>query len=186
MLVGHEHYRHLTSRFPDDWTSGERLVALLIADLIPDRARQAWIAQTTLCDQSGMSPVGLRKVLAKLAERGYDFRVATEKGADGRAVFASRGRSVIFQMVTLPPTERPPQLPKPPKAAGPRWRSRTPIPALVRALVMGRDGHMCVQCSATCDLTLDHIWPWSRGGTHDPANLQVLCRSCNSRKGAKV
>ena len=29
---------------------------------------------------------------------------------------------------------------------------------------------------------LDHITPLSAGGTHDPANLQPLCRSCHRRK----
>lgn len=32
------------------------------------------------------------------------------------------------------------------------------------------------------DLTVDHIVPLVAGGTHDAANLQVLCRSCNGRK----
>ena len=53
----------------------------------------------------------------------------------------------------------------------------------VRALVMERDGEHCQACGATDDLTIDHkITPWSLGGSSsDPANLQVLCRSCNSR-----
>ena len=61
------------------------------------------------------------------------------------------------------------------------------IPADIRALVMKRDGGHCIVCGATEDLTIDHkITPWSLGGSSkDPANLQVLCRSCNSSKGAR-
>jgi hypothetical protein len=32
-------------------------------------------------------------------------------------------------------------------------------------------------------LTLDHIIPRSKGGTHDADNLRVACSSCNSRRG---
>jgi HNH endonuclease len=63
---------------------------------------------------------------------------------------------------------------------------RASIPAAVRELVYRRDGRCCVECAATDDLTLDHIFPWSRGGSDQPINLRTLCRSCNSRKGAKV
>lgn len=31
-------------------------------------------------------------------------------------------------------------------------------------------------------LSVDHRIPKSEGGTDDPENLQILCRSCNSRK----
>lgn len=69
------------------------------------------------------------------------------------------------------------------------WREpdgRQPILLAVRNAVFARDGRRCVECSATEDLTLDHIYPWSLGGPDTVENLRVLCRSCNSRKGAKV
>jgi 5-methylcytosine-specific restriction endonuclease McrA len=51
---------------------------------------------------------------------------------------------------------------------------------------MRRDGESCQNCGATDDLTIDHkITPYSLGGSStDPSNLQILCRSCNSSKGA--
>lgn len=64
------------------------------------------------------------------------------------------------------------------------WRPA--IPADVRRAVFERDGARCVACFAVEDLTLDHIFPWSLGGPDTVANLRVLCRSCNSSKGASV
>lgn len=75
--------------------------------------------------------------------------------------------------------------------AEPMWRMRPvyrrdPIPDWLRAAVYERDGHACLKCGATDDLTLDHIYPWSLGGADSYSNLRTLCRPCNSSKGAKV
>lgn len=72
-----------------------------------------------------------------------------------------------------------------PAALRPRRRHRAKIPTHVRAAVYARDGWRCLHCGRTDDLTLDHIVPWSAGGSDEPDNLQTLCRSCNSRKGAR-
>lgn len=55
-----------------------------------------------------------------------------------------------------------------------------------------RDGTLCQLCGDEVDMTLhgtrpdapstDHIIPWSRGGSHDPKNLQLAHFGCNSRK----
>lgn len=65
-------------------------------------------------------------------------------------------------------------------------RHREPIDASLRLAVLERDGNKCVQCGTVDDLCMDHIWPWSRGGLDTYENLQTLCRSCNSRKGARI
>lgn len=43
----------------------------------------------------------------------------------------------------------------------------------------------CVECGSVENLTIDHIKPASKGGDDNDSNLQIMCRSCNSRKGAK-
>lgn len=45
----------------------------------------------------------------------------------------------------------------------------------------------CNRCSENDEkkLTVDHIKPVSKGGVDDFINLQILCKSCNSKKGAK-
>lgn len=64
--------------------------------------------------------------------------------------------------------------------------ARAFLPAKLRRSVYERDGYRCVVCGDTEPLTLDHIHPWSLGGPDSFENLQTLCRSCNSRKGARV
>ena len=74
----------------------------------------------------------------------------------------------------------------------PEWRTpgtgyiKQAISPRLRATILERDGRYCRQCGTTEDLSIDHIIPERLGGTLDPDNLQVLCRSCNSRKGARV
>ena len=69
--------------------------------------------------------------------------------------------------------------------ATPEWRA-------ARDTVIRRDGRVCKQCSQhialTRDVTVDHIRPRSKfpGLALDLTNLQVLCRRCNSSKGATV
>jgi len=67
-----------------------------------------------------------------------------------------------------------------------RWRARPPFTAQQRIAVYARDNGMCVHCGATESLSIDHIHPWSKGGAHEMFNFQTLCRSCNSRKGARI
>ncbi|MBC3939646.1 HNH endonuclease [Anaerotruncus massiliensis (ex Liu et al. 2021)] len=36
------------------------------------------------------------------------------------------------------------------------------------------------------EIEIDHIIPYSRGGTSDEANLRVTCLECNRKKGKKI
>jgi hypothetical protein len=48
-----------------------------------------------------------------------------------------------------------------------------------------RDGEYCRHCGKTKNLTVDHILAIANGGGNELENLQLLCKSCNSRKGTK-
>lgn len=55
--------------------------------------------------------------------------------------------------------------------------------------IRDRDGGLCGICGQSVPVeqqSLDHIIPLSKGGTHEPNNVQLAHRACNSRKGAKL
>ncbi len=62
------------------------------------------------------------------------------------------------------------------------------IPKSVRVSVLNRDNYKCVFCgrsSKKVELEVDHIVPFSKGGSNDISNLQTLCFDCNRGKGAR-
>lgn len=63
---------------------------------------------------------------------------------------------------------------------------REPIPFSLRVAVYQRDGFACCHCGTRSRLSLDHIFPYSKGGAATYENLQTLCVSCNSRKRDRV
>lgn len=62
-------------------------------------------------------------------------------------------------------------------------RVRKPLPRDVKMFVWQRDGGRCVQCGSNERLEFDHIIPWADGGSDTARNLQLLCETCNRRKG---
>jgi 5-methylcytosine-specific restriction endonuclease McrA len=55
-----------------------------------------------------------------------------------------------------------------------------------RQRILERDGYACCSCGSEDNLCIDHIIPASRGGGSEDDNLQVLCLSCNTKKGNKL
>jgi len=45
--------------------------------------------------------------------------------------------------------------------------------------------HCCAYCGSTEQLSVDHIIPQERAGSHGGENLVQCCRRCNSSKGSK-
>lgn len=60
------------------------------------------------------------------------------------------------------------------------------IPAATRQMVFDRDGDDCFYCGQPDADTLDHVYPHVQGGSSEPTNLVVACRTCNSIAGMRV
>lgn len=63
-----------------------------------------------------------------------------------------------------------------------RTGEREPIPDGIRRAVWNRDGRHCTWCGSADDLQLDHIVPWSAGGSDRSDNLRLLCERCNTAR----
>ena len=64
--------------------------------------------------------------------------------------------------------------------------TREPVTESMRAEVWRRDNGQCVRCGSKQNLEFDHIIPVSKGGATTVRNLQLLCKSCNLSKAAKI
>lgn len=66
-----------------------------------------------------------------------------------------------------------------PRTQGMNWIRKT-----TRLAIYLRDGLACAYCGATLEdgarLSLDHIRPYSAGGSNKPSNLITCCGQCNS------
>lgn len=73
----------------------------------------------------------------------------------------------------------------------PKTWPRDPIPRKTRQIIIERCEHTCQYCgdhgNATHGLDgkpwhIDHIEPWSLGGSNDESNLTLACATCNVKK----
>lgn len=63
---------------------------------------------------------------------------------------------------------------------------RPVLPRWLRRLVLRRDGWRCRWCGisiAESWLQVDHVIPWSAGGSDRTDNLRALCEPCNRERG---
>lgn len=71
---------------------------------------------------------------------------------------------------------------------------RVYMPDWVRRAVFFRDRGMCVSCKSDlsgllnvwCEHHFDHIVPLASGGLNDVTNVQLLCATCNLKKGSNT
>jgi hypothetical protein len=66
-----------------------------------------------------------------------------------------------------------------------RLGERKYISRYVRWAIFQRDGKRCLSCGTPLTITeaqLDHIVPWSAGGSDRSDNLRLLCESCNTER----
>ncbi|CAN0913266.1 hypothetical protein LINGRAHAP2_LOCUS27819 [Linum grandiflorum] len=58
--------------------------------------------------------------------------------------------------------------------------------SLSRKNILHRDSYICQYCYSSENLTIDHVFPASRGGEWKWENLVAACSKCNSKKGQKT
>lgn len=131
-----------------------------------DSTRIAWITILAAMDEDGFCPFAS---VGNLAQRAVISREAAES-----AVKVLESSSLIESVAGgwLVSTE----------FSKPR---RSAISVIVKREVFDRDGGRCIQCGSTEHLEYDHRKPWIMGGSDEISNIQLLCRSCNRRKGPR-
>lgn len=68
-------------------------------------------------------------------------------------------------------------------------RRRREASGMKRLRIYMRDKFRCQYCGEKknpAELTLDHIFPRSRGGDNSPVNIVAACLACNNRKGNRT
>lgn len=152
-------------------------------------ARLLFAGLWTICDREGRAedrPKRIRAellpyddcdvdaLLTQLATHGFLVRYAAAGGKYLQVVNFTKHQDPHYK-------EKASEIPAPPGHAD-SSKTAGGVAESVRQAVFDRDGRACKSCLSTDDLSLDHIIPRSKGGSHDECNLQTLCRRCNSAK----
>jgi 5-methylcytosine-specific restriction endonuclease McrA len=91
------------------------------------------------------------------------------------------------------PLVKAPVLRRLPSSKVPRRRTHAPAATArpridhdTRLLVWNRDGGRCRNCGSTVELQFDHVIPVALGGANTAENIELLCRTCNLAKSARL
>lgn len=129
-----------------------------------------------LCDRTNIPSRFMSKLLGILMQESvliYDEHMSTERGEP-------------HYLLNIDAWLDDPDTPQEDEASLERRSyQKKKIQGNLRREVFERDAYRCKHCDGWQDLCADHIIPESKGGPTTLENLQTLCRSCNSRKGAK-
>jgi hypothetical protein len=119
---------------------------------------------------------------SRITSGGYERKFGTWGRA--KEAFVDRVNRDIAQVAEVSPATTN----GPPKSAQPRQEDQRHIPIGLRYQVLRRDRFRCVLCGRSpaselsCELHVDHIVAFSRGGKTRPDNLRSLCAECNIGK----
>lgn len=151
--------------YPSDWLGGTRTltaaetgVYITLICMMHERGHPIDMDDTRLARLCGLPARNFRRALEALIEEGKV--VETDDGLWASVIDAWIERDR-------------------------RGAPRPSIPTAVQADVLAEG--QCAYCgSDNGPFEIDHIVPWSRGGTHDRSNLTLACQWCNRSKGDKM
>lgn len=104
--LGHDLYRMVRAAMPADWTHGERVVALLLADMCNDRTRRPPPGMNVtgqLLLETGAAAGTLGNILASLARKGCEVRRSIGTDKHGQPVYAAKGHALDYEFPLLAP-----------------------------------------------------------------------------------
>jgi 5-methylcytosine-specific restriction endonuclease McrA len=170
--------------------TAEHLVAKLSgqADWDAAKAIRTWEAEVKAAQREHAERRKVADKACEIAERLKTAEARAQHRVQQTAVKAAEETSKQAEVVLDVLREKLAEL-HPESAALQADEASRYIPAEVRKAVWARDGGACVQCGAWgpgAGLQYDHVLPFSRGGANTVKNLQLLCRKCNLKKGARL
>lgn len=106
-------------RAPAELTDSERLLLIVLAEGARDSTRLSSPGMDRIVHRMHMDKRSVRRVMVRLAERGYDVRVQLGTDSIGRPVYAAKGHATTYRI---------PRFPDPAEAAEPATEDPEPPP----------------------------------------------------------